>query len=221
MAPPVLEISDLCLSYGQRPIFRDFQLTLDTGQHILLLGPSGSGKTSLINMVAGLLSPDSGAIRIDGEAMSGLSASARDDLRRRKIAVIFQTLRLISALSVRQNLLLAQKLSGVARDSDKVMALLDAVGIAALADQRPKQLSQGEAQRAAIARALVAEPALLIADEPTSALDDTNAGRVAELLLKTADDMGATLLVATHDARLKHYIPTAVELQPLETAAVA
>ncbi|WP_299322358.1 ATP-binding cassette domain-containing protein [Parasphingopyxis sp.] len=221
MASPVLEISDLRLSFGSREIFNDFQLSLDPGNHTLLLGPSGSGKTSLINLVAGLLSPDSGTITVDGETMSGLSASARDDLRRRKIAVIFQTLRLISALSVRQNLLLAQKLSGVARDNDKVMTLLEAVGIETLADQRPKQLSQGEAQRAAIARALVAEPALLIADEPTSALDDANAGKVAELLLKTADDMGATLLVATHDARLKDNIPAAIELQSLETAVAA
>lgn len=221
MVSPVLEITELRLSYGARPIFQDFNLTLEPGNHTLLLGPSGSGKTSLINLISGLQSPDGGSLRIAGEAMESLSPAGRDDLRRRKIAIIFQTLRLISALTVRQNLLMAQKLSGVSRDNAKVMALLEAVGIAALADRRPKELSQGEAQRAAIARALVAEPALLIADEPTSALDDTNAGRVANLLLQTADDMGATLFVATHDARLKAYIPSAIELEPAASEAVA
>ena len=208
----------MSLRYGDQTIFDGFSLDQNAGEHMLLLGPSGSGKTTLINLITGLLTPTSGTVMIAGEAMSSLSGSKRDDLRRRKIGVIFQTLRLVSALSVRANLRLAQKLAGVAADEQAIDALLEAVGVAHRADATPRALSQGEGQRAAIARALVAKPALLIADEPTSALDDANAERIGRLLLDTANSNGSTLLIATHDARLKSFIPNAIALSPkLET----
>lgn len=215
----ILDIEQLGHGFGSRPIFDGFDLKQDMGEHRLLLGPSGSGKTTLINLVTGLLTPDRGAITIAGEAMTGLSGPARDDLRRRKIGVIFQTLRLVSALSVRANLRLAQKLSGEAVDDAAIDALLTAVGISHRAAAHPRALSQGEAQRAAIARALVAKPALLIADEPTSALDDANAERIGRLLVDTANANGSTLLVATHDVRLKAFIPDAMTLSPIRQAA--
>lgn len=215
----ILNIEKLELRFGSRPIFDGFNLQQGFGEHRLLLGPSGSGKTTFINLVTGLLTPDGGTISINGEAMTGLPGPARDDLRRRKIGVIFQTLRLVSALSVRANLRLAQKLSGVAVDDSAIDALLAAVGISHRAAAHPRSLSQGEAQRAAIARALVAKPALLIADEPTSALDDANAERIGRLLVDTANANGSTLLVATHDIRLTAFIPDAVTLSPLMQAA--
>jgi len=215
----VVEVSDVSLRYGDQVIFDRFSLNQNAGEHMLLLGASGSGKTTLINLITGLLSPDSGAVTIDGEMMSSLSGSARDDLRRRKIGVIFQTLRLISALTVRANLRLAQKLAGVGTDDRAIGQLLEAVGVAHRADAAPRALSQGEAQRAAIARALVTKPALLIADEPTSALDDANAERIGQLLLDTANANGSTLLIATHDARLKSFIPNAITLSSRLRAA--
>ncbi len=219
MASPILEIAAIRLAYDGHAIFDGFDFAQEQGEHRLLLGPSGSGKTSLINMIAGLRVPDAGRVTVDGEPMSELSAPQRDDLRRRKIGVIFQTLRLISALTVHQNLALAQRLSGAPRDKAAIDGLLDAVGIAHRAHQLPRRLSQGEAQRAAIARALVAKPVLLIADEPTSALDDANAARVAQLLLDTANANGSTLLVATHDARLQAHIPDSVEIAPIAAEA--
>jgi len=165
------------------------------------------------------LTPDRGTIAIDGETISGLPPARRDDLRRRKIGVIFQTLRLVAALDVTANLLLAQRLAGQRHDRSEVDALLAELGLTHRARARPRELSQGEAQRAAIARALVARPKLLIADEPTSALDDANADRVARLLVDTANAHGSTLLVATHDARMKAHIPDAVALTPALEAA--
>jgi putative ABC transport system ATP-binding protein len=216
---PVLRLRQVSHGYGERLVLAGFDLEQRAGEHRLLLGPSGSGKTTLINLIAGLLTPRSGSIEIRGEAIDRLAPARRDDVRRRHVGIIFQTLRLVGALDVRRNLLLAQKLAGAAPDPQAVHALLERVGIGHRAGAKPRELSQGEAQRAAIARALIGKPALLIADEPTSALDDANAARIARLLLDAAEANGSTLLIATHDARLRSFIPQAVALQPLREAA--
>jgi len=212
----VLRIDGLGHAYAGSAVIAGLNLTQTAGEHRLLLGPSGSGKTTLINIVAGLLTPDSGTVEIMGEAMTGIGPTCRDKLRRRRVGVVFQTLRLVSALSLRENLRLARRLTGGDGDID---ALLDRVGLRHRSHAHPRALSQGEMQRAAIARALVGRPALLIADEPTSALDDGNAASVARLLLDTAEANGSTLLIATHDARLKAFIPDHVLLAPLARAA--
>ena len=211
--PAALDVAGLSFSYGGRPVFTDLNLSLGLGKHQLLLGRSGSGKTTLINLIGGLLTPDTGTIHIAGEAMAG-SAAARDDLRRRRVGMIFQTLRLVRAISVRDNLRLAQRLAGHQRDEAEIAALLHELGLGNRAHSLPRQLSQGEAQRAAIGRALIARPALLIADEPTSALDDDNADRIARLLVSTADAQGSTLLIATHDSRLRAHVANVVQLDP-------
>ncbi|MEE2740921.1 MAG: ATP-binding cassette domain-containing protein [Pseudomonadota bacterium] len=216
-AHPILVVQALEHRYDKRPVLCKLALELNEGEHHLLLGPSGSGKTTLIHAISGLLEPDQGSIIIDGQPMTGQSAAARDRLRRDKIGLIFQSLRLVSALTVRDNLRLASRLSGHPANDDNIDALLDQVGVGHRASAKPRLLSQGEAQRAAIARALVGKPRLLIADEPTSALDDDNARRVASLLLETADRNGSTLLIATHDERLKALIPRTVSLVPAGT----
>ncbi|WP_439540744.1 ABC transporter ATP-binding protein [Sphingomonas sp.] len=217
--PHLLEISGLTFRYGGQAVHDRFDLIQDAGAHRVLLGPSGSGKTTLIHLIAGLLTPQEGTVAIDGETITNLPPARRDDLRRRKIGVVFQTLRLVAALDVTANLLLSQRLAGQRQDRAEVKALLDELGLSHRAHARPRELSQGEAQRAAIARGLVARPRLLIADEPTSALDDRNAERVARLLIDTANAHGSTLLVATHDARIKAFIPDAVTLAPVREAA--
>lgn len=206
-ATPVLDITGLTHGYGLTPILNNVKIRLDRGAHHLLLGPSGSGKTTLIHAISGLIEPDDGSIMIDGEPMTGRSPASRDALRRTRIGLIFQSLRLVSALTVRQNLHLAGRLSGHPTTDEVIDALLSQLGIAHRAPAKPRRLSQGEAQRAAIARALIGKPRLLIADEPTSALDDDNAARVASLLIEAADRNGSTLLIATHDHRLKALIP--------------
>jgi putative ABC transport system ATP-binding protein len=175
---------------------------LNSGAHALLLGPSGSGKTSFINIVTGLLTPTHGELLVAGEPMSALPPAGRDALRRRTIGLVFQTLRLIPALSVTDNLALAQKLALGSADRAAIAQMIDRVGLSHRAAARPRQLSQGEGQRAAIARALITRPRLVVADEPTSALDDRNAARMIDLMFDVAAATGATLLVATHDGRI-------------------
>ena len=138
-------------------------------------------------------------------------ASARDSLRRTHVGIVFQTLRLVSALTVSGNLELAARLSG--KPADGIGQLLETLGIGHRSRASPRELSQGEAQRAAIARAIVSRPLLLLADEPTSALDDRNADMVARLLLDSAAAHGSTLVIATHDTRLRRYIGHVVELE--------
>lgn len=190
-----LRVEEIALSYGGRRVLDGVSFTLAPGERALLLGPSGSGKSSLINVICGLQTPDGGTVAL-GEAR------VSDAVRRRRMGIVFQTLRLVSALTVEANLLLAQRLQSGTQDRALVATTLDRLGIADRARARPHQLSQGEAQRAAIARALVVRPALLIADEPTSALDRANTEAVANLLIEVAEEAGAALLVATHDDRL-------------------
>jgi len=201
-----LEVRDVGLSYGDKAVLRDVSFTLGAGQHALLKGPSGSGKSSLLNVISGLTSPDKGEATLGGHPMN-------DQIRGRYLGIVFQTLRLVSALDVRGNLLLAQKLQTGRQDASAVDVVLEQLGIAHYASARPFDLSQGETQRAAIARALVVKPTLLIADEPTSALDAENTDTVAQLLTDAAKEAGASLLVATHDERLMTHFSTVMTLR--------
>jgi len=192
-----------------------------TGEHALVLGPSGAGKTTLINVICGLVTPSEGHAFIDGEDMTRLSADGRDALRRRTIGLVFQTLRLIPALTVRQNLALAQHIGRGVHEPAEIDRLIGRVGLSHRADAKPRALSQGEGQRAAIARALITRPRLVVADEPTSALDDSNAMAMVDLLFETADDTGATLLVATHDQRIRGRFAQVLTLSAPQARAAA
>jgi ABC-type lipoprotein export system ATPase subunit len=208
-----LAVRDLAKAYAGRDVLSGVSFIAGPGERLLLLGPSGSGKSTLLNCVCGLQRPDKGEVALDGATMvSPHSAAAADTLRRRHFGIVFQTLRLVSALSLRANLALAQRLQTGSTDRPAIDRMLDRLGIAHRADARPYQLSQGEAQRAAIARALVVRPAILVADEPTSALDHRNAAGVAALLIELAEETGATLIVATHDDRLRPHFPRTLTL---------
>ncbi len=199
----LVSITDLKAGYGGKTVIAFDRLQIARGQHTLLLGPSGSGKTTLLNILAALATPMTGEISIDNVRVDTLSESQRDHFRGQKIGLVMQRLHLISALSVRDNLLLAQRLAGVQANGKCVNAILEKLGIANKFHVYPHQLSQGEAQRVAIARAVLNSPVMILADEPTSALDDANAEAAIALLFAQAEDHGATLVVATHDARIK------------------
>lgn len=211
-AVPALKLANLHHGYGETSIFRDFNLSIAPGEQRLLIGPSGSGKSTLINLICGFLRPERGTIHISGELISAGSEAERDAVRQAHIAVVFQALRLVSALDISANLMLAARLSGRRSSRTEALDLLAELGIGDKVHARPHQLSQGEAQRAAIARALIARPALLIADEPTSALDQTNAENVGAMLLRLAGAHGTSLLIATHDDRLRPFFPLVTEL---------
>jgi ABC-type lipoprotein export system ATPase subunit len=187
-------------------------IDIAVGQHTLLLGPSGSGKTTLLNVMAGLQTVMSGTVIFDTINFASLAAHTRDNIRGQKIGLVMQKLHLISALTVRANLALAMQLAGVEVNPQQLTDTVAALNIADKLDRYPRQLSQGEAQRAAIARALVNRPKLVLADEPTSALDDVNAEAAIQLLLAQATRHNATLVVATHDARIKSHFSHIVTL---------
>lgn len=213
--PPALCVHDLAFGYaGERPLLELARFQLDQGRSALVLGPSGSGKTTLLHLIAGLLRPQHGEIAVAGQALGLLRGSALDRFRGRSIGLVFQRLHLLPALSVLDNLLLAQRLAGARADAARARELLAALGIEALADLRPTRISQGQAQRAAIARALVHQPPLILADEPTSSLDDGNAERAIDLLQRRAQAIGASLIVVTHDRRLRDRFDRELLLEP-------
>ncbi|WP_448585283.1 ATP-binding cassette domain-containing protein [Thermaurantiacus sp.] len=199
----LLEVEDVAFRHAGGGGVGPVSFRLGAGEALVIAGPSGSGKTTLVHLIAGLLTPQAGRVRLEGAELSRLAPAERDALRRRTTGIVFQSLRLVSALDVAGNLALARRLSGKPADAARAHALLARLGIAGRARARPRELSQGEAQRAALARALVVEPALLIADEPTSALDDAHARASIALLEAAAKEAGAALLVVTHDRRLE------------------
>jgi len=216
-----LAIRNLAFRYGGRQILDDFSFDMAAGEQSLLIGASGSGKSTLVNLIFGLLTPDRGTISIGGESMTGIGPSQRDDLRRRRVGLVFQTLKLVSALDLTANLKLAQRLSGHAAESERVPMLIERLGLGHRAHARPRELSQGEAQRAAIARALIGRPDLIIADEPTSALDHANMENVAALLRECASEAGASLLIVTHDDRLRDHVSSVRQMGPMAAEAAA
>lgn len=208
----MLEIRDLRHAYDGRTVLSVPSWDVAAGEASLVLGPSGSGKSTLLNVIAGLATPTEGSVRVDGEEVTRLAPAARDAFRARRVGLVLQTLHLVGVVSVRDNLRLAQRLAGCRVDDGRIDEVLAGLGIAALAGARASRLSVGEAQRVAIARAVVNRPALLLADEPTSALDDANCARALSLLLGQATACGATLLVATHDNRIRDRFARRLEL---------
>lgn len=202
----MIDVRDLSYGYasGKRIRFNDFQI--NKGSHWLLLGESGSGKTTLLHLLSGLLTSQQGKIIIDGTDITQLSESRLDHFRGANMGFVFQKNHLISALTVKRNLLMAPFLAGLTQDDNNVMEVLRELGLEEKANSRVSELSQGQAQRVAIGRAIVNKPSIIFADEPTSALDDKNCEAVIKLLLSTAQANKSTLVVATHDQRLKSVI---------------
>lgn len=191
------------------------------GEALLMLGPSGSGKTTLLSVLAGLLPPTHGQVMFNDSNLYGLTVPQRDKLRGHKFGFIFQTLHLLPSLSLRQNILLAQDMSGQKAEAGRVDSLLQNLGLAEKAHRKPDALSQGEQQRGAIARAVLLKAAIILADEPTSALDDQNAGLVIDLLKAQARESGSALVVATHDNRLFGKLDRTIQLGSTVQKAVA
>ena len=199
----MLKTEDLHYVYPRGSALSFADINCAQGEHWLLLGASGSGKTTLLHLLAGLRKPGSGSIHIHNQDITQLKGAALDHFRGRHIGIIFQQSHFVQALTVRENLILAQRFAGLAKDEKKILARLHRLGIADKADKKPFQLSVGEQQRASICRALVNGPDVILADEPTSALDDDNCTAVIRLLKEQAAQDKATLLIVTHDGRLK------------------
>jgi len=183
----------------------------DQGAQWLVLGPSGSGKSTLLHILAGILKPTAGSVSIAGQDLTALKPAELDRFRGQRIGIVLQRLHLVQSLTVMNNLLLAQYLAGLPQDGTRVREVLASLDVGEKAGAYPHELSFGQAQRVAVARAVVNRPKLLLADEPTSNLDDERCAQAYGLLESQARACDATLVVATHDQRIKarmrnHYV---------------
>ena len=197
----MLKISSVEKSYahedGRIPVLQGVSLALEQGQPLALTGESGSGKSTLLHIAAGLESPDAGSVHVLEQDVTAMDDSARANLRRRDIALVFQQFNLIPSLTVGANISFQAALSGTA-DSAYEATLADALGLSDQLSKYPEALSGGQQQRVAIARALAARPKLLLADEPTGNLDEHTGAAVLEQMLDLVRKSGAALMVVTH-----------------------
>lgn len=201
----MLTVKNLTSGYAGKAVITNQSLQLTQGEKCLISGISGSGKTTLLYALAGLGDVISGSVIVNDNDIYALPPAARDAFRGQHIGIIFQTLHLIKSLSVMDNILLSSFAANRTQDTARAEYLLERLGIAALKNKPATEISQGQAQRVAIARALLGKPTLLLADEPTSSLDDQSAESVMRLLCDLATESGATLVVSSHDARIKHH----------------
>ncbi|MDH4181109.1 MAG: ATP-binding cassette domain-containing protein [Betaproteobacteria bacterium] len=215
----MFELTDVEHRYGTVRALAVPSWRAQAGEQWLLAGASGSGKSTLLHILAGLTTPSAGRVVVAGQDLAALAGGARDRWRGRHVGVVPQKLHLIGAVSVFDNLRLACTMAGLRVEEARIRALLAAVQVADLAQRRPGELSQGQAQRVAIARAVVNRPALLLADEPTASLDDASAAAALELLRTQAREAGATLVVASHDARVRPLLPRTYQLSEVAAAA--
>ncbi|SFS06228.1 putative ABC transport system ATP-binding protein [Dyella sp. OK004] len=197
---------------GQLDILRGVTLQVHTGESFAIVGASGSGKTTLLGLLAGLDTPSSGHIALDGHALQQLDEEARADLRRRLVGFVFQSFHLLPALTAEENVMLPLELEGSDDARSRARAALDAVGLSPRRRHYPAQLSGGEQQRVAIARAFVHSPRLLFADEPTGNLDQRTGHHVSDLLFALNHDHRTTLVLVTHDPLLAERCARRVEL---------
>ena len=194
-------------------ILRGVDLQIPRGQFVAIMGPSGSGKSTLLGLLAGLDTPTSGSIVLDGTEISGLAEDQLAQIRGRKLGFVFQSYQLIPTLTAIENVLLPSELAGEGNGDARALELMDTVGLRERRDHYPIQLSGGEQQRVALARAFMMKPPILMADEPTGNLDSTNGQHVLELLLSMNRKEGTTLVMVTHDATLAGYADRVVRLK--------
>ncbi|MGX1855711.1 ABC transporter ATP-binding protein [Streptomyces sp. NPDC055299] len=208
MNPPLgslLSAQDVRKAYGRTVALDGAEFSVHPGEVVAVMGPSGSGKSTLLHCLAGIVAPDSGSIVYNGREMAGMSDAERSLLRRSEFG--FQFGQLVSELTCVENVALPLRLNGMSRKEAERNALtrMERLEVDALAKKRPGEISGGQGQRVAVARALVTDPRLLFADEPTGALDSLNDERVMELLTEAARSTNAAVVLVTHEARVAAY----------------
>jgi putative ABC transport system ATP-binding protein len=197
------------------------QFALQSGEHVALLGPSGGGKTTLLNVIAGITMPDSGAVTIDGIDITRLHEVGRDRFRAQKIGFVFQTFNLLPAFTALENVLLGMSFSGKRVDRRRAEELLDKVGLSHRLTHRPARLSVGEQQRVAVARALANRPSLLLADEPTANVDVKNQQTILDLIGNACRENNVSLLMVTHSLEVAGKFSRVEKLQDFNRAGDA
>jgi putative ABC transport system ATP-binding protein len=206
-APDLLVAKDLRKSYGRTPALDGADVGVRAGEVVAVMGPSGSGKSTLLHCLAGIVRPDAGEVRYRGQDLTAMSDGERSALRRGDFGFVFQFGRLVPELTCLENVAIPLRLNGTRRRAAEAEAArwLERLEVADVAGQRPGEISGGQGQRVAVARALVGGPRVIFADEPTGALDSLNGERVMRLLTEAARDTGAAVLLVTHEARVAAY----------------
>jgi len=220
---PVLAARGVTRSFGATEALRGADLTVGYGEVLAVMGPSGSGKSTLLHCLAGILRPDSGEVRFAGRRTDQLGERARTELRRRSFGFVFQFGQLVPDLPAIENVMLPLLLAGQARAAarEQAAALLATLELDGLEQRRPGELSGGQAQRVAVARALVIRPEVIFADEPTGSLDSLAGLRVMQLLTGAARSQGATVVLVTHEARVAAYSDREVVVRDGQVTSLA
>ena len=217
---PILEISDLQQSYpdpsGSRiEILNVPEFSISAGQQVVLVGPSGGGKTTLLHIIAGLLKPDGGSVKIDGIEMSKFHEAGRDRVRANKIGYVFQTFNLLPAFSALENVRLGMSFAKGQHDVGRAKELLNQVGLSDRLHYKPNALSVGQQQRVAVARALANRPKLLLADEPTANVDAKNQQLIVDLIRDVCQSQSVALLLVTHARETADQFENVIELDSI------
>ena len=213
MANAIIDVKDLVKKYnGRKAVLDGVSFTIDRGEFVMVYGKSGCGKTTLLNILGGLDRPTGGDVEIDGQSIVGLSEDALARLRLEKIGFVFQDFNLLMDLTVRENVALPLKFSRK-RDGGRVNALLKKFDIDHLANEKANRISGGEAQRTAIARAMMNEPKIILADEPTGNLDAENTANVIEMFGRVRAESETSIILATHDKELAKHATSRVYLK--------
>lgn len=200
----MINIQGITKSFGNLQVLKGIDLHIGKGEIVSIVGPSGAGKTTLLQIIGTLDRPDSGSVTVDGINVSGLSTNKLSDFRNRHIGFVFQFHQLLPEFTALENIMIPAFIAGKGRSEAKARAeeLLQFLGLADRANHKPNELSGGEEQRVAVARALVNEPAVILADEPSGSLDTKNKAELHQLFFDLRDKFGQTFVIVTHDEQL-------------------
>lgn len=211
----VLHLNDVTKDFGGAPVLSGITLDINAGETVAIMGPSGSGKSTLLHCMSGVLTPTSGQVLFKDAVLSDASDAARSRTRLADFGFVFQDHQLLPELSALDNVALPAMLNGNSRSKARAKAqeLLNQLGLGSMVDRRPGQVSGGQAQRIAIARALVTSPAVIFADEPTGALDQATGHEVMQLLTAVVQRTGAALVMVTHDSRVADWMERRIEIR--------
>lgn len=213
----ILEVKNLCKIYGKGETevkaLNNVSFSVDKGEFVAIIGPSGSGKSTLLHILGGVDVPTSGSVIINGEDISKLNETALAIFRRRQIGLIYQFYNLIPILTVEENLTLPLRLDGRKPDERQTEYLVKTLGLENRLDHLPNQLSGGQQQRVSIGRALINNPALILADEPTGNLDSENSKEIVSLLRKFNKEQNQTVIIITHDERIALAADRIIEIE--------
>lgn len=208
-------LQDVTKSYGGAPVLSGISLSVGRGERVAIMGPSGSGKSTLLHCMSGVLRPNTGSVNYEGTDIAALNDAHRSKLRLKEFGFVFQDGQLLPELTAAENIALPAMLTGVSRGTarKKAVGLLEQLGLAELAERRPANMSGGQAQRVAVARALITDPPVIFADEPTGALDQATGHEMMQLLTTLVAARGTTLIMVTHDAKVANWMDRRIEIR--------